>query len=362
MSDGKDIILVIATGWGPKHGGINAFNKGLCIGIANYIKEEKLAIEVVCAVSSHDKLDTEDARNHSVVLISFEPEKKNEFLNANDIFKIKDELKRYNSGHKRVKHVILHDLSTGSLLENKENVFPQAKLSWSAIHHMHYRKYEHLKGYGKSLGKIEKSMSQYKLFNNVDNVFAVGPYLKELLEKWFQEKSKKIEIVELIPGLQTQDKLEKNDPENSINGITFGRLDVNHDDIKLASLAMQAWVNTIKPQKNSKQNLENSELKIVGLNFDNEFDKEECEKIQKEHGNLISLLPYTTESPTLNYLLSETTIAFMLSRHEGFGLTGWEAIGAGIPLITTTNSGLYKFLKEYRGGDFGHQLKAGHFP
>lgn len=36
----------------------------------------------------------------------------------------------------------------------------------------------------------------------------------------------------------------------------------------------------------------------------------------------------------------------MLSIHEGFGLAGWEAIAAGIPLVVSKNSGLYEFLDD----------------
>lgn len=367
MSDGKDIILVIATGWGPKHGGINAFNKGLCVGVAEYIKEKKLAlaIEVVCAVSSCDESDIADAQDNEVVLRHFEPHQKNEFLNANDIFKIEDTLKRYNSGHNRVKHVILHDLSTGDLVEKKDKVFPNAKENWSAIHHMHYREYEHIKGYEANEKKLKKTISQYNLFNGVKYVFAVGPYLKGLLEEFFQEKrkNKNKKIVALIPGLQMQDEFQITDPEIKINGLTFGRLDVNHDNIKLASLAMDAWVKAINYHKRNDderktKKLQKSKLNIVGFDFDNEADKARCEELQKINGDLIAPFPYTETSQILNYMLADSTIAFMLSRHEGFGLTGWEAIGAGIPLITTTNSGLYKFLEKFEDGRYREYVHA----
>lgn len=359
MNDDKNIILVIATGWGPKHGGINAFNKGLCIGIADYIKEEKLEleIEVVCAVSSYDESDIADAQDHNVVLRSFEPKKKNEFLNANDIFEIEEDLKSYNSGHNRVKYVILHDLSTGDLFNKQNNAFPNAKDNWSAIHHMHYREYEHIKGYEANKSKLEKTISQYNLFNGVKYVFAVGPYLKELLEKFFQEKRNNTKIVKLIPGLSIQDEFINTDPEIKINGLTFGRLDVRHDNIKLASLAMDAWIKAINYHKRidderKTKKLQKSKLNIVGFDFDNEADKARCEELQKKHGDLIAAFPYTRNEPILNYMLADSTIAFMLSRHEGFGLTGWEAIAAGIPLITTTNSGLYKFLEKFEKGQY----------
>jgi tetratricopeptide (TPR) repeat protein len=43
----------------------------------------------------------------------------------------------------------------------------------------------------------------------------------------------------------------------------------------------------------------------------------------------------------------------MLSWHEGFGLAGWEAIGAGIPLIVSRNSGVYRLLDSIGGAAVG---------
>jgi hypothetical protein len=34
----------------------------------------------------------------------------------------------------------------------------------------------------------------------------------------------------------------------------------------------------------------------------------------------------------------------MLSWHEGFGLVGWEAIAAEVPLVVSKRTGLYKLL------------------
>jgi len=40
----------------------------------------------------------------------------------------------------------------------------------------------------------------------------------------------------------------------------------------------------------------------------------------------------------------------MLSLHEGFGLVGWEAIAAEVPLIVSKNSGLYEAIDNLLGG------------
>ena len=48
-------------------------------------------------------------------------------------------------------------------------------------------------------------------------------------------------------------------------------------------------------------------------------------------------------------LVHECNVSLMLSWHEGFGLSGWEAIGAGVPLILSRNSGLFQLLDSLGG-------------
>ena len=55
---------------------------------------------------------------------------------------------------------------------------------------------------------------------------------------------------------------------------------------------------------------------------------------------------YTSERLLLWQRLTQCHVAVMPSRHEGFGLVGWEAISASIPLIVSKNSGLYQQLVE----------------
>ena len=47
--------------------------------------------------------------------------------------------------------------------------------------------------------------------------------------------------------------------------------------------------------------------------------------------------------------LGRANIALMLSWHEGFGLTGWEAVAGEVPLIISRDSGLWQLLKETLG-------------
>ncbi len=81
----------------------------------------------------------------------------------------------------------------------------------------------------------------------------------------------------------------------------------------------------------------------------------------------VSLLPFTQDRTAYYRKLAGSSFAMMLSWHEGFGLTGWEAIAARVPLILGKNSGLYALLRdEFQCQGEGHCIYplaiAGHFP
>lgn len=341
----KNIILFVATAWGPKHGGINSFNKTFCVELAKYIKQNKLDYEVYCIVYDINIEDYQEASKNDVTLINLhEKDEKSVFSGKEYGQRIYKELEKVNK-LALVKYVILHDIITGDLFCHK-NIFHSSEPKWAAIHHMHYNEYKHLDSYTKNLDKYEKIISQDELFTKVDFVFAVGPLLTEKLRDHLDSKNierKSSEIIELIPGLQLE--TSNTDPSKRINGLVFGRLDTDHDRIKLSSLVMSAWVLIIPIKAVRMKNVAGGRLKVVGFDYDNDADKQNLTKIQEEYSRYIDPFPFIDKKKTLNYMLADSTIAFMLSRHEGFGLTGWEAIGAKIPLIVTKNSGLWKLLE-----------------
>jgi glycosyltransferase involved in cell wall biosynthesis len=67
----------------------------------------------------------------------------------------------------------------------------------------------------------------------------------------------------------------------------------------------------------------------------------------------IKLLPYINDRKQLLSYMAGVNLCMTLSWHEGFGLTAWEAIGAGIPLIISKNTGVYELLHDVGGSATG---------
>ena len=62
-------FLLLATAWGPKYGGINAFNMDFAVGLANYLGADG---KVFCAAFSPSKEDIEHAKSRGVRLLNIE--------------------------------------------------------------------------------------------------------------------------------------------------------------------------------------------------------------------------------------------------------------------------------------------------
>jgi glycosyltransferase involved in cell wall biosynthesis len=60
---------------------------------------------------------------------------------------------------------------------------------------------------------------------------------------------------------------------------------------------------------------------------------------------------YTTDPDTLKADLRRTSLLMMPSRSEGFGLVGLEALGAGVPVLISAQSGLGELLLSLLGAD-----------
>jgi hypothetical protein len=80
-----------------------------------------------------------------------------------------------------------------------------------------------------------------------------------------------------------------------------------------------------------------------------DFAEEYADRVINLHA-----LPYTQDREQLYDELRAASVVLMPSWHEGFGLVAWEAIAAGVPLILSQQSGVYRLLdSEFPGAGPG---------
>ncbi|MBN9682923.1 MULTISPECIES: tetratricopeptide repeat protein [unclassified Corallococcus] len=333
-------IVLITNAWGPKHGGINSFNTDLSKALGPVVAPQT---RVICVVMNAASNEVEDAAKHGVKLLS---------LNVQDGERV-DESRTLSvlavvqaEGADEVLWWIGHDVISGAVAAALPKCSGQGKSA--LIHHMNYVAYSSYK-HGEALAAKRKEDAQRNLFRQADEVFAVGPLLRDslsdLLDGVRQPKMIVPGLAEIVP-VQLGVKF---------SGITFGRFDPANDRIKQGRLAVAGFAvacreANAKPRE-PKSLRDEPLLRVIGVSPLSEEEKSLRIFAREKAGRVLNLLPlpYEEDRNQLFDELRRSSFAMMLSWHEGFGLTGWEAIAAEVPLIVSRNSGLYKLIDDRLG-------------
>jgi glycosyltransferase involved in cell wall biosynthesis len=332
-------IVFIATDWGYKHGGINSVNRDLCSAVALALGK---SYQVVCVALRGDQAAIVDAQDAGVRLLPlldaasdarFEPHRATEIIS-----KVEKEVGT------DVSWWIGHDVITGEVA-----LACKAALGYgmtAIVHHMNYDAYISYK-IGNSSKSRAKVNSQLKLLNSADVVIAIGPKLLDsALDK--TRNNHIVRVVELTPGLANTTGLAL---PHRFSAVTFGRLDGN-DEIKQARLATAAFGAAVGLPGDPLGS--DPTLTVIGLSSDhNDTEHRELASLAEDHASRavhVHGWPYIEDRRELLKHLQSHSACMMLSLHEGFGLTGWEAIAAEVPLILTENSGVHRMIDNLLGG------------
>jgi len=331
----RNSIIFIATAWGVKHGGINSFNYDLVISLASIISSSLM--KIICIVPIASEAEYKEAEDKGVLLKCLN----SKFSNTTDLTEeIVPEIVKKISGYKPT-WWIGHDLKTGPVALKAKQV---SGGKCAIIHHMDYESYlPYYDDYPSDL-----ISSQRQNLSKADIVFAVGPKLaRSATDKLRSEINKK--VIELIPGLAPIEGLQE---QNRFSAIIFGRLDPKQDRLKQAKLAVVGFGRACRlyPKIIGKD----ASITIIGLNEDRQNEDRLLLKqiLDKEAGRAVPLhgWQYFENRSALLDCLRQHSVCLMLSLHEGFGLVGWEAIAAEVPLIISTNTGVYDAISKYLGG------------
>ncbi|MFH1079603.1 MAG: tetratricopeptide repeat protein [Pseudomonadota bacterium] len=346
-------LITFATHWGSKYGGINSFNTDFlsAFGVAYHF-----SVQVICIVSAAGNEEVKEAEKAYVNLVPLPHAPQDKlFTEAHGLSGI-EELKKRNINFDPEMTVWLgHDRITGTAA----NAAAKTAGGLSAL--IHHMSYDHYESYAEnSQTANHKTQGQKDLFKQADIVLAVGPLLRDALRDLIGA-SKPVHM--LIPGLAEIVPVEA--------PITFtvflsGRLSEDTARIKQGHLGVAAFAQAHREaRENGMPDGLYSQPKLVlrGIDFDAQVmqspsqpqsDPETELKLfaEKYAESVINLhaLPFTQDRETFYNDLKGASVALMPSWHEGFGLVAWEAIAAGVPLIVSRNSGVYRFLEENHPG------------
>lgn len=336
-----NLFVFVADAWGPVGGGINSLNYDLvnaCAEVAKEIKNTKIC----CVVPNLDYKQINQLAKNGIITFGIS---RQAFSSPEAINLIYENLKKkVRCGYPENTNTfyIGHDIYTGTIAEQLAAKYG----GWSVVfHHMDYDAYYSFKK-PDSAAFISKTEKQKEILSCADLIVAVG----ELLKDSAQDKAPEVDIMQFIPGIA--DFRARQKAPNSFKGVVFGRMEEDNQCIKQIPLSIHAFAETIRQDKECEIIGKNATLYVIGYEANkNEALAAEVSRLQKEAesiaGRACQVVPmaYQTDRKKLGEILAGASVVMMLSLHEGFGLVGYEAIAAGVPLILSENTGLYRFLK-----------------
>lgn len=335
-------IVVIATAWGTRFGGINSFSTDLCRALSRVLKDHKVIC--FCDEISADDLESADAAGVQLLALERTTLKSGSIISREIL--VLDLIKSKGIG--LVEWWIGHDTITGelALLCSK-----RCQGSRSAvIMHMSYEDYAYMKYAPQEANTVDRYIEKQQNVLKQANVgLAVGPLLFDRLKEIRDAEDRS---VMLVPGLS--DRPLSSTHLSRLHAITYGRFSASESLVKQVELAVAAFSRAVKTGFDAKNTtLENADLKISGAS--NEVTIKLRQLAEQEAGRVINLKAhdFVEERERLLGWLETSNLCLMLSWHEGFGLSAWEAIGAGVPIVLTRNSGVYKLLDAIGGPAVG---------
>jgi glycosyltransferase involved in cell wall biosynthesis len=332
-------VMFLATEWSEGEGGPNAFNRDLVTNCGILCKER---YRISCCVSHASEIEIASAKANGVKLLSLLDEIGVRSYDEATLDQVTSFLgKEENKCH----FIVGHDIFTGPIAIA---VAEALNVRSVVFIHTHYASYKSLQDDGEVARSLTKESIQAGIVRMADRVFGVGPLLTNVARAMIDPaKTKQLKrICSFVPGMADIRPMAAGD---GFSAISFGRFnDDKNEIIKQPHLSVAAYADFVR---NQEHKVYNKSLTLVGLSKDEEKFKEQTQRFRVLSDKICGGAVNPRYSPFLPReeawdLLRKSHVAMMLSWTEGFGLAGWEAIAAGVPLLLSENSGLFQHLDE----------------
>ncbi|MFV8594371.1 glycosyltransferase, partial [Ralstonia pseudosolanacearum] len=336
------LAVLIATRWGSSLGGINVFNTSLASAIA-----EVLHTQGKCVCFLEEEADSSIDVPVSIELRKFNPDD-SDVVN----FIKKTLIEDFSAQHAAEIIVLGHDVKTGRLAIDCSNALKAdglTKVQSVTISHMDYVQYAGAKGRD-STEVTRRFNEQRDVVANADVAFAVGPLLQQSFQvARSQSKTRNSRVQMLVPGTPTPEPTAL-DESGQLRVFISGRLGGEDDVIKNGKLAVLSLADAYEHGLADASATWKSRGALYAFGVDESTDGSDLRKsrdVAKAHFTVEAVGYSNNQEPIFDKLRS-CHIALMPSWHEGFGLTGWEALSLGVPLVCSEQSGLAQLLKILR--------------
>lgn len=330
-------VLVLATEWWSRHGGLSSFNRGLCGALSEQ------GCTVVCLVPAADPDEVDEAKKVGVRLET--PSVVAGLGGPQALLRVPESVPPADI-------IIGHGRITGSQAAAiAEDRFPAAR----RIHIVHTvaEEIEWFKDRTKgptSTRAGERDAIERALAGSAHVIGAVGPLLTRKTESLVRglpaprDPSKMPpKVVSLVPGLSNTEP-PRRDPPSDVQVLVLGRT----EDSRLKGLDIAA--RAIGSLDYAPFDLGTRPTLVVRGSPADESSSLRSNLSSLANGDVQVLVRDWTVAPELlSADLARAALLLMPSRHEGFGLVGLEAIDAGVPVLVSDTSGLGEVVAKLSG-------------
>ena len=324
-SSGKVQIVILASEWGSSKGGVSTINRELAI---HFAKIPDFEVTFFLPKCSHE--NKAEALAHGISMVEAKRRPGYEEL----------DWLSFPPQDMRIGVIVGHGVTLG---RQAQIIRDSHRCQWVQVIHTDPEELGMFKSDEYPVLKGEQKLHvEVELCQMADLVVGVGPKLTEAFRKYLSWCKENQDIFEFTPGVfddfasVQQISLKR----KQCTVLLFGRDD---EDFLLKGFDIAA---------KSVAALQDAILLFVGASIGKEdgiakrfLDFGIPEKRLKVRG-------FVDSRETLKQLFYEVDLVLMPSRTEGFGLTGLEALSAGLPVVVSKNSGF---------GEALHSIPFGHF-
>lgn len=317
-------MTLLAAEWGSsKHGDMSVMNRELAINLAKvqWCKRERVNVQVTFFVPNCSPQEKREAETFNVTIVEAE-----KYPGMDIYFCL-----CFPTGDLPIDVVIGHDVMLGG---QAEAIKVRHKCRW--VHIMH----THPKGPN---GQTENK-NVIKLCKNADLVMTIGPKLKEVYSNQLRGCGKEDNVFEFTPGIIEELFIQHAHRDNAtFRVLLLFRIDPKDFKQKGYDVVVKAF----------KDKLKGESYCLVFVCAPEKREGEVREYLKRKLGipeEQVEVKEFIESREELKGLFRQMDLAIMPSRTEGFGLSGLQALSAGLPILVSNNSGLAHALRRI---DFG---------
>lgn len=326
-SSAKLKVTFLASEWKSTKGGLSTLSRELAINVAKHPEVEVTFFVLEC----NDK-DKETALGHNINVIEAP-----KFLGMEELTRL-----NFPPNELQIDVVVGHGVKLGhqaQIIRNSHNC------KWVQVVHTALEELGMYKKYSNPVSPVSVNEEKHKvevgLCEIADFVVTVGPKLAEAFRTYLRPSGKDQKVFEFTPGILTEFSEVKQavDERKTFQVLVFGRGDNEDFELKGFDIAAKAVAM-----------LDDTHLTFVGAPDGRQEETKNSLLECRIPARSLTVRSFIESRECLQKLLSEMDLAIMPSRTEGFGLTGLEALSAGLPILVSGNSG---FGVALRGVPFG---------